>query len=278
MASYTLNQELNGIEISFDQKPDTDTLTALKSAGYRWHRVKKVWYAKQTADRINLAKSISDGIQPEAIQPEIKSDLVYLLSGEAKKEYINKYSFVVNSKDDGTKHQFTRGGWIDYFNKKDYIHFKKSGLTVAVDRPSIDSTIYYNDEYDSPINDDGSNKKEVFIRYNMSNFRDFRIYDWIQSRIDLETRGCCSGIWANQPVLVEYPHDNDNNEVYIDFTSRTEEENKLDNVNIIPLDNDEIEALKNIIDGLKAAYINRLETYYKRYSKNIYSYGYWANR
>ena len=277
MAYYTLNQELNGIEISFDSKPAADTLTALKAAGYRWHRVKKVWYAKQTADRINLAKSISDGIQPET-KPEVKNDLVYLLSGEAKKEYINNYSFVVNSKDDGTKHQFTKGGWIDYFNKKDYIHFKKSGLTVAVDRPSIDSTIYYNDEYDSPINDDGSNKKEVFIHYNIRNFNDFRIYDWIQSRIDLETRGCCSGIWANHPVLVEYPHNDDNNEVCIDFTSRTEEENKLDNVNIIPLDNDEIEALKIIVDGLKAAYMNRLETYYKRYSKNIYSYGYWANR
>lgn len=277
MAYYTLNQELNGIEVTFDSKPDSDTLTALKAAGYRWHKVKKLWYAKQTAERIALAKSISDGIQPET-KPEVKNDLVYLLSGEAKKEYINKYSFVVNSKDDGTKHQFTKGGWIDYFNKKDYIHFKKSGLTVAVDRPSIDSTIYYDDEYDSPINDDGSNKKEVFIRYNMRNFNDFRIYDWMQSRIDLETRGCCSGIWSSHPVLVEYQHNDDNNEVCIDFTSRTEEENKLDNVNIIPLDNDEIEALKIIVDGLKAAYMNRLETYYKRYSKNIYSYGYWANR
>lgn len=60
MNTYTLNQELNGIEISFDQKPDTDTLNSLKSAGYRWHRVKKVWYAKQTADRLTLAKSMAE--------------------------------------------------------------------------------------------------------------------------------------------------------------------------------------------------------------------------
>ena len=274
MAQYTLNEELNGIEISFDSKPDTDTLNSLKSAGYRWHKVKKVWYAKQTADRLTLAESLA-GLQE--VPQESKPKLVYLLSGEAKKEYINNYSFVVNSKDDGTKHQFTKGGWIDYFNKKDYIHFAKSGLTVAIDRPSIDSTIYYDDEYDSPINADDSNKKEVFIRYNMSNFNDFRIYDWMQSRIDLETIGCCSGLWSSQPVLIEYPHNGDNNEVHIDFTSRREE-NTPDNANVIPLDNDEIEALKTIVDELKAAYMNRLETYYKRYSKNIYSYGYWANR
>lgn len=270
MAQYTLNEELNGIEISFDSKPDRDTLNSLKSAGYRWHKVKKVWYAKQTADRLALAASLA-GLTPQESKPE----LVYLLSGEAKKEYINNYSFVANSKDDGTKHQFTKGGWIDYFNKKDYIRFAKSGLTVAIDRPSIDSTIYYNDEYDSPINADDSNKKEVFIRYNMRNFNDFRIYDWMQSRIDLETIGCCSGIWSSQPVLVVYPHNDDNNEVHIDFTSR---EYTPDNANIIPLDDDEIEALKAIVDGLKAAYMNRLETYYKRYSKNIHSYGYWANR
>lgn len=274
MTSYTINNDLNGIEISFEKKPNSDTLKALKSRGFRWHNVKKLWYAKQTADRLTFAKSLA-GLQE--VPQESKPKLVYLLSGEAKKEYINNYSFVVNSKDDGTKHQFTKGGWIDYFNKKDYIRFAKSGLTVAIDRPSIDSTIYYNDEYDSPINADGSNKKEVFIRYNISNFNDFRIYDWIQSRIDLETRGCCSGIWSNQPVLIEYPHDNDNNEVCIDFTSRREESTPS-NANIIPLDNDEIEALKTIVDELKAAYMNRLETYYKRYSKNIYSYGYWANR
>lgn len=271
MATYTLNQELNGIEISFDSKPDTDTLTALKDAGYRWHKVKKIWYAKQTADRITLAESLA------GLTTKSEPDLVYLLTGEAKKEYINHYSFVVNSKDDGTRHQFTKGGWIDYFNKKDYIHFKKSGLTVAVDRPNIESTIYYDDEYESPIKADDSNKKDVFIHENMSNFRDFGIYGWMQSRIDLETRGCCSGMWSSQPVLIEYLRKDDNNQVCIDFTSRSEEY-LPENANIIPLDNDEIEALKVVIDGLKAAYIKRLETYYKRYANNISSYGYWANR
>lgn len=66
MATYAINQELNGIEITFSDKPAAETLTALKSAGYRWHRGKKLWYAKQTADRLKLAQELTDGITETA--------------------------------------------------------------------------------------------------------------------------------------------------------------------------------------------------------------------
>lgn len=59
MAVLTINQELNGIEISFEKKPKSETLTALKAAGFRWHRTKKIWYAKQTAERMTLAETLT---------------------------------------------------------------------------------------------------------------------------------------------------------------------------------------------------------------------------
>lgn len=61
MTTLTLNKELNGIEIKFDCKPISSTLESLKKSGFRWHRQKKVWYAKQTPERIELAQSITDG-------------------------------------------------------------------------------------------------------------------------------------------------------------------------------------------------------------------------
>ena len=61
MTTLTLNKELNGIEIRFDCKPISSTLENLKKNGFRWHRQKKVWYAKQTPERIELAQSITDG-------------------------------------------------------------------------------------------------------------------------------------------------------------------------------------------------------------------------
>lgn len=63
MTTLTINQELNGIEIRFDCKPVSDILNALKGNGFRWHRKKKVWYAKQTDERMKLAKSIADGTE-----------------------------------------------------------------------------------------------------------------------------------------------------------------------------------------------------------------------
>ncbi len=59
MAKYTINNDLQGVEIVFNNKPDTDTLTTLKSNGFRWHRAKKLWYAKMTDERLKLAKSLA---------------------------------------------------------------------------------------------------------------------------------------------------------------------------------------------------------------------------
>ena len=57
-ATYTLNNELNGIEITFDAIPAPYIRNMLKSSGFAWHRVKGLWYAKQSAERIELCKAI----------------------------------------------------------------------------------------------------------------------------------------------------------------------------------------------------------------------------
>lgn len=48
----TYNEEKNGIEIKFNTKPAQEVINDLKVNGFRWHRVKKVWYAKQTDERV----------------------------------------------------------------------------------------------------------------------------------------------------------------------------------------------------------------------------------
>lgn len=56
-ASYKINEEKNGVEITFTAKPSEEVRTALKSAGYRWGR--GYWYAKQTPERLALAQTIA---------------------------------------------------------------------------------------------------------------------------------------------------------------------------------------------------------------------------
>ena len=61
MTTLTLNQELNGIEVKFDAMPLQATLDGLKKLGFRWHRQKKIWYAKNTPERLEMAQAIADG-------------------------------------------------------------------------------------------------------------------------------------------------------------------------------------------------------------------------
>lgn len=72
-ATLRINEELKGIEIQFNEKPGRETLDTLKAQGFRWHNVKKVWYAKQTESRMALAQAIADG-KPQTITAEAPKD------------------------------------------------------------------------------------------------------------------------------------------------------------------------------------------------------------
>ena len=54
------NEEKSGVEIEFDEKPDAEVRGALKEVGFRWHRYKSFWYAKETAERLQVAENIAN--------------------------------------------------------------------------------------------------------------------------------------------------------------------------------------------------------------------------
>ena len=66
MTTYTLNNAFNGIEITFDGKPAENIREQLKAAGFRWHNKNKLWYAKQSAERLALAEALASGTAPKA--------------------------------------------------------------------------------------------------------------------------------------------------------------------------------------------------------------------
>ena len=59
MCTMTLNSEFNGIELTFAGKPAEEIREAMKAAGFRWHKQKKLWYAKNTAERMELAQKLA---------------------------------------------------------------------------------------------------------------------------------------------------------------------------------------------------------------------------
>lgn len=60
MCKKLLNEELSGIELYFNEIPSAETREMLKSAGFRWHKVKKCWYAKKNEETAKIAQELSD--------------------------------------------------------------------------------------------------------------------------------------------------------------------------------------------------------------------------
>lgn len=69
MSTYAINKAVNGIEITFESKPAESVRDLMKANGFRWHKVKKIWYAKNTADRLQIAQDITSGNAAPAPAP-----------------------------------------------------------------------------------------------------------------------------------------------------------------------------------------------------------------
>ncbi|MCM3387296.1 hypothetical protein M3649_04005 [Ureibacillus chungkukjangi] len=58
--TYKLNEEKNGIEIYFTDKPEEEIRNLLKASGFRWSKYNKCWYAKQSEKTNRLAEQLSN--------------------------------------------------------------------------------------------------------------------------------------------------------------------------------------------------------------------------
>lgn len=52
------NIECKGIELYFGEKPEKKIIEVLKGAKFRWHSMKKCWYAKENENTLGLANKI----------------------------------------------------------------------------------------------------------------------------------------------------------------------------------------------------------------------------
>ena len=92
MCVMALNPAKNGIELTFNSKPSEAIRTRMKDLGFRWHRERKIWYAKHTESRLNLARELSGNSTEMENTPAAEEKTEETLSGYAEwQEYlINK--------------------------------------------------------------------------------------------------------------------------------------------------------------------------------------------
>ena len=128
------------------------------------------------------------------------------------------------------------------------------------DKPSIDSTLYYDDETEGP----DASKFEAFKAYNMRNKR-FDLDELIANG-----RG---NIW----VYTNYTNDRTGGKLKGWSTTHWDEEPRhLGDYH--KATDDDIAAIRQGLAAQKAAFEKRLATYWKRYSNKVHASGYWANR
>jgi len=144
---------------------------------------------------------------------------------------------------------------VEHCLKSSY-YLKLKDCFVSFDhKPTIQKTLYYNDEYKSP-----EITKENFISYNMRyNFKNALNYN-----LDND--------------LFLFPNYDQAPEIkYLRDLKPYEMERENIN-NLRKVTKEEKIIIKNLLDSFKENYLKRLNTYWKRYKDKVSSHGYWANR
>lgn len=147
-----------------------------------------------------------------------------------------------------------------YFDKlmKNYYLFKTDDnytIVIELDKPSIDSTLWFDDEKPIP-----KLSEELFINYNLHNLRTINKKEHLKTFIynsfnNIDNKYNC--VLCSQDGYSYSVNDNTFKRYLTD-----EEEN----------------IILQIDEENKQNYIKRLKTYFKKYSNNIHCMGYWVNR
>lgn len=135
MVSITHNVEKNGIELTFDNKPDPETLQWLKDNRYRWTSFKMLWYKKfnQVAwaeVHAHFDVPVTEPKQAEVKKPDTMNTDSSMIPPGFKKDVL----FLISLQKD--KQSKTRNGW-DMNLFKSSLHsklktLKKNGADSAV--------------------------------------------------------------------------------------------------------------------------------------------------
>ena len=80
-AEIILNEEHDGIEIYFDERPEDEVLDVLHAEGWRWHKKKRCWYNYNSEEHMVTATRLCikhNGYDYSWLQAkENKKDLIY---------------------------------------------------------------------------------------------------------------------------------------------------------------------------------------------------------
>ena len=126
--TINLNQELNGVELIFKSRPASAILEAIKNQGFRWNNKKSLWYAKQTEERLEFARTLGEAETTETTGTEKKASKIILDKELLKKEYSKAWS----------------GKMLDYcINQLANVAILPNGDIISIDKQSIETSFCF---------------------------------------------------------------------------------------------------------------------------------------
>ncbi len=135
MIKVNYNQEKNGIEISFSEKPNKSMLEHLKLNGFRWSRYQNLWYAKETTSRKEFINTLDHTLQVKnntSGYPVINIDDIenYIVDENLSKRENEISMFRTKNRNHTEEIQSLFKNWNDRLievlnnNKNEYIEYK----------------------------------------------------------------------------------------------------------------------------------------------------------
>lgn len=209
-----------------------------------------------------------------------------LLDKQEKAQLVERFEDVALAKDDGTTRMFTKGGNRKRWMRHDYAVFD-CGAILKIEKPSIESTVYYDDEQEDPLVD--REKRAVFIAHNMFHcFDDWGVSEWLDCEKALADGGSCSGAHVSTPYLMKHRRQESDDGLVDQYAlamvrfmcKHPELDEPLydDGWEKHELAPEERSQFIELVAMQRCLYRKRLEAYYRRYEDKITSEGYWANR
>lgn len=135
-----------------------------------------------------------------------------------------------------------------------YIYLDDMYIDVCGSKPTINSTMWFDDTREIP-----KENYQLFFDYNARNAPKFHENYYhgktLGLRLQYSSSPADSKVYGLHYIDTDYDH-----ETYI------------------PIDNDMLVVINKAVSEVRENYFKRLESYYKRYSKNVYSMGYWVDR
>ena len=145
------NTAKNGIEIYFESIPKKEILNKLKENLFKWHAIKKCWYARATEKARELATSLQDEKAEQVTataenlqQPRKQQNTLQLKTLRTATEE-ERIQIAKEQWQDEKMQQYLLNTYDYYFTQDGYIlEFEKAS------KRAITKELYYDDEYDAP--------------------------------------------------------------------------------------------------------------------------------